>query len=297
MADPRVPLKNPALAAVLAYLFPGAGHLYQGRIFKAVLYAVCIWGMFLYGMQKSGWSALHTHQISGGDGRSLRWQRNWGFLTHMGIGTPATFAFLQTKRFQSESNQPTRQLSGELVSDFRGIAYDIVPSEGLSVSGRIRLNTRQTEYGPEVSGVFSGDGLFPDGDVKPVELELEGGFLIGPPCAGDDARGLEIDIIKSDAGPSSGSLNGIVPRSLFNRVGMPATEQQIERLHGTQGKGYELALVYTWIAGLLNILAVWDAYAGPAYGYGDEQPESEGESEKETDEDSPVPSNTDTVNP
>ncbi|WP_166831612.1 DUF6677 family protein [Thalassoroseus pseudoceratinae] len=281
MADPRVPLKNPALAAILAYFLPGAGHLYQGRIFKAVLYAVCIWGMFLYGMQKSGWSALHTHQISGGDGHGLHWQRNWGFLTHLGIGTPATFAFLQTKRFQSESNQTSRQLDGELVSDFKGIAYDIVPSEGLAVAGRIRLNTRQTEYGPEVSGVFSGDGLFPDGEVKPVELELQGGFLIGPPYAGDDARGLEIDILKSDSGPSSGSLNGVVPRSLFNRVGMPATEQQIERLHGLRGKGYELALVYTWIAGLLNILAVWDAFAGPAYGYGDEKPDAEDDSAKQ----------------
>jgi hypothetical protein len=41
---------------------------------------------------------------------------------------------------------------------------------------------------------------------------------------------------------------------------------------------FELALVFTWIAGLLNILAVWDALEGPAYGYGDEEPEpSEGE--------------------
>ena len=31
-----------------------------------------------------------------------------------------------------------------------------------------------------------------------------------------------------------------------------------------------MAMVFTWIAGLLNILAIWDAVEGPAFGYGDE---------------------------
>ncbi|MFT5091852.1 MAG: hypothetical protein ACI93T_000671, partial [Porticoccaceae bacterium] len=50
-----------------------------------------------------------------------------------------------------------------------------------------------------------------------------------------------------------------------------------------------LALVYTWIAGLLNILAVWDALQGPAYGYGDEEPDSD---EKSSDEDAKESANT-----
>ena len=33
--------------------------------------------------------------------------------------------------------------------------------------------------------------------------------------------------------------------------------------------------MFTWIAGLLNLMAIWDAYDGPAYGYGDEEPEDE----------------------
>ena len=44
MHDPRVPLKNPFLAVCLGLLFPGAGHLYQGRTFKGASYAVCIVG-------------------------------------------------------------------------------------------------------------------------------------------------------------------------------------------------------------------------------------------------------------
>lgn len=46
----EIDLKNPYLAAVLAFLFPGAGHFYQGRRNKAYLFAVCIVGLFVLGM-------------------------------------------------------------------------------------------------------------------------------------------------------------------------------------------------------------------------------------------------------
>ena len=42
-------LKNPFLAAVLAWLVPGLGHWYQGRKEKAVLFFVCIMSIFLFG--------------------------------------------------------------------------------------------------------------------------------------------------------------------------------------------------------------------------------------------------------
>jgi len=51
MTDPRIPLKNPYLAVFLGLLFPGGGHLYQGRTFKGVLYAVCIVSTFIYGIR------------------------------------------------------------------------------------------------------------------------------------------------------------------------------------------------------------------------------------------------------
>lgn len=46
----RVPLKNPSLAALLAWLLPGLGHLYQGRRGKGILYMVCILGLFFAGL-------------------------------------------------------------------------------------------------------------------------------------------------------------------------------------------------------------------------------------------------------
>jgi TM2 domain-containing membrane protein YozV len=45
----EVDLKSPAKAAFLAFLFPGAGHFYQGRKHKAILFAICILGLFITG--------------------------------------------------------------------------------------------------------------------------------------------------------------------------------------------------------------------------------------------------------
>jgi hypothetical protein len=45
----EVDLKSPMMAAFLALLLPGAGHYYQGRKQKAILFATCILGLFIAG--------------------------------------------------------------------------------------------------------------------------------------------------------------------------------------------------------------------------------------------------------
>ena len=47
----EIDLKDPALAAFLAWLVPGAGHLYQGRTAKGILFMTCILGTFIFGMR------------------------------------------------------------------------------------------------------------------------------------------------------------------------------------------------------------------------------------------------------
>src|SRR5271157_2478947 len=49
MSQPSVPLRQPYLAAFLAWLVPGLGHFYQGRTGKGWLYAICILGLYLVG--------------------------------------------------------------------------------------------------------------------------------------------------------------------------------------------------------------------------------------------------------
>lgn len=55
---PTVDLKNPYLAAFLAWCVPGLGHWYQGRKFKAAVFGSCILGVFLLGAYL-GSSAKH----------------------------------------------------------------------------------------------------------------------------------------------------------------------------------------------------------------------------------------------
>ena len=63
---------------------------------------------------------------------------------------------------------------------------------------------------------------------------------------------------------------GTIPRSIIDGYGVPPEPEQLQEVTGRLGKIHELALVFTWIAGLLNILAIWVCVQGPAYGFGDE---------------------------
>ncbi len=85
-----VDLRNPPLAAFLAWLLPGAGHLYQGRTGKGILYLVCILGTFLYGLYL-------------GDGKVVyfAWRPNdtrWAYFCQVGVGLAALPALLQAER-------------------------------------------------------------------------------------------------------------------------------------------------------------------------------------------------------
>lgn len=64
MTETTVRLKNRKLAALLAFLVPGLGHAYQGRWGKAVLYFVCIMGLFLGGMALGEWKILYWRWVS-----------------------------------------------------------------------------------------------------------------------------------------------------------------------------------------------------------------------------------------
>ena len=73
----------------------------------------------------------------------------------------------------------------------------------------------------------------------------------------------------------SGKLEGAIPRSLADSFEAPLQDPRenafggepsdLDRAHRELGGRFELGVVYTMIAGLLNILAVYDAFEGPAY--------------------------------
>lgn len=77
------PLKlgNPYLAAFLAWLVPGLGHFYQGRYGKALLFAICIHGLFWTGFAEGAWKVVW-----------LRWdkqEKSWSYLAQFGVGLAA----------------------------------------------------------------------------------------------------------------------------------------------------------------------------------------------------------------
>lgn len=87
-----VELKNPLKAAGLALIFPGLGHLYQGRTAKAILFMICILPTYFF-----GWS------IGGGKVVYAQWKPNASLfdqrLHYAGqfwVGLPAWPALVQT---------------------------------------------------------------------------------------------------------------------------------------------------------------------------------------------------------
>jgi TM2 domain-containing membrane protein YozV len=164
MTEPRVNLRNPAVAALLAWLVPGLGHFYQRRIGKGILYAVCIFGLYLMGMLM-------------GEGRIVYW------------------------RWVNPMNNPEKFCLYYLGQFFVGI-----PSVLSVIQSTLHL------YGHD---------------------SILWGFM---------------------AEPLQNDLNAMQTRL---------------------GKLVEIGSIYTCIAGLLNILAIYDAYEGPAYQEQDEDAAAE----------------------
>jgi hypothetical protein len=89
-------LKDPVLAGFLAWLFPGAGHFYQGRYAKGVLYLVSILGTFIYGLYLSSSAATGPARAVYFSFRSDDWRL--AYLCQAGAGLPALPALVQAVR-------------------------------------------------------------------------------------------------------------------------------------------------------------------------------------------------------
>ena len=152
----EIDLKDPFLAAFLAWLIPGAGHWYQGRRHKAVLFFVWILGTFVFGLYLGEGRVVYA---------SLRdSDRRLPYLCQIGVGLPALPALVQAAR--------KTPLQFPVYKDF------MAP--------------------PEVSQIVN-------------------------------------------------------------------QEDELDRLQKRLHRYWEFGTVYTMIAGLLNILAIYDAWGGPAF--------------------------------
>ncbi|MBI1345747.1 hypothetical protein GC163_05605 [bacterium] len=267
--------KNAVVSGVLAYLIPGAGHFYQGRWFKGLIYFVCILGTFFGGM-KLGEGAVVYHLPNNRFGISLN------YLAQVCVGLPALPAVYQTRRAKSLQNRDLDQLSAPLTAPFQGKLITKGPadrSETNELVGQIELVTDLDGSFPETHGKFTGTL-----DGEPIELELNGGFRLERPVSAGFQRTLICAVARTaNQHPhESQVLRGYIPRPIVDGYCAPPEPGQLQDLHGRLGKFYDLAIAFTMIAGLLNVLAVWDAIEGPAYGFGDELPPTASETEAVT---------------
>ena len=95
------PLPNPKTAALLAWLVPGLGHLYQGRRAKGVLFMASIVGLFAAGM------AVGAGKVAYASTLPLRpvgpyVYDGWPFLCQSGIGAVAIPGWIERARYLAD---------------------------------------------------------------------------------------------------------------------------------------------------------------------------------------------------
>lgn len=260
---------NPVISGILAFLVPGVGHLYQGRIFKGLIYLVCIHAAFFTGMALGEGMTVHHKVPPNAQG----WRQiSLSYAAQVGSGIWALPALVQARRVDDKDNRMVRSLSAPIISSFRGeIEANGPGSEGYAgpLIGTITLQPADGPSGVDVEGKFTGTL-----NGKPVEFDLANGFEMDRPIGATPGRGLQIRIVRepNDHPNLDLTLIGAIPRPLWNWYEVPPETAVLQEITGRLGKYFELALVFTWIAGLLNILAVWDCVKGPSLGFGDEKP-------------------------
>jgi hypothetical protein len=163
--DQIIDLRNRPLAALLAWLVPGAGHFYQGRRAKAAIYFASIVLIWVLGFSLGGYHVVYASWQSG--------DKRWHYFLQAGMGAAALPAIAQSNHMAKHTDP--------------------------------RTGWTRDDYEPRW-----------------------GGFMAPP------------------------------RRPVFDE----ATDE-ISAWYARYGAGYEMGTWFTMIAGLLNILVIYDAYSGP----------------------------------
>ncbi len=189
----QVNLKDQYWAAFLAWLIPGAGHIYQGRYAKGLLFMVCILSTFIYGLGLGRGRCVYATDSTG--------KLNYYYIGQIGVGIPALPAVAQSIK-TSGGGDPFFELCERFPADF----------------GNERLRFRKIDR-----------EKYPDEADIPHDLTLKDGLMA----------------------PPAGPINENNPDTL--------AMWQFDYKHM-----YEIGVLYTLVAGLLNLLAIYDAFCGPA---------------------------------
>jgi hypothetical protein len=216
---PPIDLRDRWLAAFLAWLWPGAGHLYQRRYGKGVLFMVCILATFYYGLSLGSSNVVYA-SFRKADGNLKQDDSRYAYLCQVATGLPALPALIQAKRMQNP-NPKTPLWDGYM-------APPVLIGQELTKDWANRL----IEKWP------------------PTELGAP------PPFEQNDFRHLsnaQVDLAEywPDRHIQQGNPD-------FN-----SASNELSVWHIQHGSMFDLGTVFTMIAGLLNVLVIFDAWGGP----------------------------------
>ncbi len=211
----EVDLRTPWIAAVCAWVFPGAGHFYQRRYVKGCIFMVCILATYFAGLIMSEGHAVYAS-----------WgpeEKRWQYFMQVGVGLPALPAIVQSRRARSEEfleavRQADDNDDGEVTGDELITLFernDLNQQQDSRSLARYRPADLLARWDKNSNGVLEMDEL---ADSKPW-------------------------------------LNGW--------MAPPSNADQLADWHYKYGALFDMGTLYTLIAGLLNVLVVFDAQAGP----------------------------------
>src|SRR6476620_6503146 len=135
----EIELKDPRLAAFLAWLVPGMGHIYQGRTGKGILFFVCIVGTFFYGIYIGGGRVVYA---STAPVFSRQFLERWQYICQVGAGLPALPAVVQRER--ALKDKPPLPILGDVMRPPRSM-----PPPGESFSSIDQTDANHTVQHPD----------------------------------------------------------------------------------------------------------------------------------------------------
>ena len=196
-----VDLRNPFLALVLAWLWPGAGHFYQRRFAKGFLFMLCVLSTYFFGLGLGHGRCVYASFKPG--------NYQLFYLCQVNVGALALPALVQARKTANGAD-PFWVLCERYPADY-GVEGSANPIEKQRVRLRFQRITAENNFenyrGPT----------------------LKDGFMAPP------------------AGPVLENLPDV-----------------LGRWHFDYKHNFDMGTLFTAIAGLLNLLAVYDAFVGPA---------------------------------
>jgi uncharacterized protein DUF6677 len=217
--------KPTPLDGLLSYLIPGLGQISQGRTGKGLLFFFCVYGMFFYGM------FLGRGTVKAGE---------LEYHVSGNVYLPDTL----------RGNIDPRLANPYKLPNFVVDLYNRPQFAGQFWVG--------VAAWPAIIQYATNDEDAVLREIRELQAEAESVGNSQPQEAGRLRAEAEQLRVELRTGQGRGNW-------LFGQFERAPTEEALNALNTTRGKELDLGWVYTVIAGVLNIMIIYDAMAGPAY--------------------------------